>query len=275
MNLRTTSRPYVAKPAEVEDIVERFGKAMKDELGQLIKSVVWFGSEVRRGLAPGKRDIRDAALFGSDIDVLIVFDDQINVLTPEVVTAYRVVTEKTAADISKRLHITTMPLTKFWDYSLKGDPILINMLRDGKPVMDDGCFGMAQKLLSSRGIEPSREVVWIYLGRGPMSMANSHWNLKEATLDLYWAVMDAAHSALLRYGIAPDAPEHLVELVDGNLVKRGVLHKRYLYILGEFMNMGKMLMSGDVQKVSGDHYDRYRHEAEQFLKAVKDVLAIR
>jgi len=34
-------------------------------------------------------------------------------------------------------------------------------------------------------------------------------------------------------------------------------------------------MSGDVQKVSGDHYDRYRHEAEQFLKAVKDVLAIR
>jgi predicted nucleotidyltransferase len=213
MNVRAKKKDYVASPEEVEDIVNRFSKAITKELDQLVKSVVWFGSAVRRHFKEGKYSLRDEALFGSDIDVLIVIDDMINILTPEVITAYRVVTEKTAAKISKRIHITTMPLTKFWDYALKGDPILINMLRDGNAVYDVGCFGIAQKLLESKKIIPEKEIVWIYLGRGPMSISNAHWNMKEAVLDLYWAVFDAAHSALLHYGIVPDTPEQLVPSV--------------------------------------------------------------
>ena len=272
MEFRTTTREYKAKPGEVEDIVKRFSDAITKELESLVKSVVWFGSAVRGGFAPGKKSLREEALFGSDIDVLIIFDDMINILTPEVVTAYRVVTEKTASNISKRLHITTMPLTKFWDYSLKGDPILINMLRDGNPVFDVGCFGMAQKMLGSRKVMPSREVIWIYLGRGPMSVSNANWNMKQAVIDLYWAVFDAAHSALLHYGIVPDTPDQLVPMLKHHLVSKGIMHKRYVSIVSEFMNTGKMLMSGEVEKVSGDHYDRYRKEADKFLHIVKELI---
>ncbi len=275
MNLRTNRKDYVAEPGEIEDIVERFSGAMRRELDALVKSVVWFGSAVRGGFVPGKKDMRDETLFGSDIDVLILVDDLVNVLTPEVITAYRVVTERTAADISKRLHITTMPLTRFWDYSLKGDPILINMLRDGKAVFDEGCFGMAQKMLASGGIRPGREIVWIYLAKGPLSVANSYWNMRQAVMDVYWAVMDATHAALLHYDIVPDTPEHLVPLVRHHLVIKGKLDKRYLSILGEFMNLGKMLMSGELQKVRGDHYDRYRSEADRYVHAVKELIATR
>jgi uncharacterized protein (UPF0332 family)/predicted nucleotidyltransferase len=273
MNVRTKSREYIAKPGEVEDIIKRFASAMTKELGPLVKSVVWFGSAMRKGVPEGKRSLKDEALFGSDIDVLIVFDDMVNILTPEVVTAYRVVTEKTAANISKRLHITTMPITKFWDYSLKGDPILINMLRDGKAVYDVGCFGMAQKMFGAKAIKPSKEIVWIYLGRGPMSISNAEYNMRQAVVDLHWAVFDAAHSALLHYDIVPDTPEHLVPLMKHHLVGTGKLDKRYLSLVSEFMNIGKMLMSGEVNKLPGSHYDRYRKEAEEFLHVVKELIA--
>jgi predicted nucleotidyltransferase/uncharacterized protein (UPF0332 family) len=273
MEFRTNTKEFDEKPGEVEDIVKRFSVAIRKELEGLVKSVVWFGSAVRGGFVPGKKSLREDVMFGSDIDVLIIVDDMINILTPEVITAYRVVTEKTAANISKRLHITTMPITKFWDYSMKGDPILINMLRDGTAVFDAGCFGMAQKLLSSKGIAPGREVVWIYLARGPMSISNANWNVKQAVIDLYWAVIDAAHAALLHYGIAPDTPDHLIPLLQHHLVSKGLLSKKHLSIVSEFANTGKILMSGEVNKVAGDHYDRYRKEAEEFLHVVKELIA--
>jgi uncharacterized protein (UPF0332 family)/predicted nucleotidyltransferase len=275
MNIRAKSKDYIAKPEEIEEIVTRFSKEITKELDQLVKSVVWFGSAVRRHFSEGKHSLRDEALFGSDIDVLIVLDDMISVLNPEVITAYRVITEKTAAKISKRLHITTMPLTKFWDYSSKGDPILINMLRDGTAVYDVGCFGMAKKLLESKKIRPNKEIVWIYLGRGPMSIANAHWNMKEAALDLYWAVFDSAHSALLHYGIVPDTPEQLIPLMRHHLVGKRLLDKKQLSVVSEFMNLGKMIMAGELTKISGDHYDRYRKEADQFLHTVKGIITTR
>jgi uncharacterized protein (UPF0332 family) len=269
----TTSKDYVADPVEIEGIVKKFSDGMVRELGVLVKSVVWFGSAVRGGFAPGKTSLREEVLFGSDIDVLIVFDDLVNIITPEIITAYRIVTEKTAANISKRLHITTMPLTKFWDYSLKGDPILINMLRDGRAVYDVGCFGMAQKMLGSKRIAPGKEIVWIYLARGPMSVANAEWNMKESVLDLYWSVLDAAHAALLHYDVVPESPEQIISLIKHHLVLKDLMDKKYLSVVGEFMNVGKMLMSGEVHKVSGDHYDRYRKEADEFLHVVKELIS--
>ncbi|MBW2964257.1 nucleotidyltransferase domain-containing protein [Candidatus Woesearchaeota archaeon] len=273
MNARMKSKEYVATPGEVEDIVLRFSNEITKELGELVKSVVWFGSAVRRHFAEGKKSLRDEALFGSDIDIMILFDDMVNVLTPEVITAYRIVTEKTAANVSKRLHITTMPVTKFWDYCMKGDPIMINMLRDGNAMFDAGCFGMAKSMLSSRMIAPGEEVVWIYLGRGPMSVSNAHWNMKQAVIDLHWSVFDAAHSALLHYGIVPDTPEHLVPLVQHHLVGKGMIHKKYASLVAEFMNIGRMLMSGETSKVKGDSYDRYRKEANEFLHVVRELIA--
>jgi uncharacterized protein (UPF0332 family)/predicted nucleotidyltransferase len=274
MNVSLKSKPYIAEPGEIEDIVKRFSIEIRKELEGLIKAVVWFGSAVR-GFKEGKRSLRDEVLFGSDIDVLLIFDDMVHILTPEVITAYRIVTEKTASKVSKRLHITTMPITKFWDYSLKGDPILINMLRDGTAIYDTGFFGMAKKMLGSKTIRPNKEIIWVYLGKGPMSISNANWNMKQATLDLYWSVVDSAHAALLHYNIVPETPEQIVPLLKHHLVERGIIHKKYVSTVGEFMNLGKMVMSAEVSRVSGDNYDRYKKEAEEFLHAVREIIEIR
>ncbi|MFC1741630.1 hypothetical protein ACFL3V_03790 [Nanoarchaeota archaeon] len=273
MNVRTTQREYIAKPKEVEHVVQEFSDEITKELGELVKSVVFFGSRVKRSIAEGKREIRDEALFGSDIDVLLVFDDLVNVLTPELITAYRVVTEKVAANVSKRLHITTMPITKFWDYSSKGDPILINMLRDGNPVFDKGCFSLAKMMLGTGRIKPSKEVVWIYMARGPMSISNANWNMKQAVIDLHWAVIDAAHAALLHHGVIPDTPEHLVPLVRHHLVDKNFMHKKDLSIVSEFQNIGGMLMRGETERIRGTNFDRYRQEAHDFIHVVRDIIS--
>jgi uncharacterized protein (UPF0332 family) len=188
------------------------------------------------------------------------------------VTAYRVVVEKTAARFSRRLHITTLPITKFWDYASKGDPILINMLRDGTAVFDTGCFGMAKQLLRSKMIKPTKETVWTYLLKAPISMSGANFNMKQATLSLYWAVMDSAHAALLEKGVVPESPEELTALFKREITEQNLMDRRYLSTVAEFHNLGNMIMRDELHKIRGDHYDRYRAEAERFCGAVKEMI---
>src|SRR3989338_8764278 len=44
------------------------------------------------------------------------------------------------------------------------------------------------------------ESIWTYYIRAPNTLHNSKWHLLQATLDLYWAVIDAAHAALMKHG---------------------------------------------------------------------------
>lgn len=288
MNARISKKPYLTRPEEARDIAKRFSEEIKKELGILVKSVVLFGSFTKTRFTSGKKPLigeqktgkinaqedhlRDEILFSSDIDVLIVFDDLVNVLNPEVITAYRVVVENTASKISKRLHITTMQLTKFWEYCRKGDPILINMLREGETMLDTGVFSMAKKMLNTDEIRPTSETIKVYLANGPMSLMTAKWNIRQAVHDLYWSVMDAAHAALLKINVVPDTPKEIVGLFEKELVKKKLIEKKHLYTLAEFHNTGRMLMRGEIQKIYGDHYDRYRREAEEFIKAVKEMI---
>ncbi len=277
MKARITHREYLDDPEEVRRIAEQFASELHKEMGHLIRAVALFGSFVRHKFSSGKKPLipsRDEVLFSSDIDILIVFDDLIHVMSPEVITAYRVVTEKVASKISKRLHITTIPLTKFWDYCYKGDPIMINMLRDGEPIHDSGIFKMAKQMLHDKSITPTREIIWTYLGNGPLSLQTAKWNLRQAILDLYWSVTDAAHAALLRRNVVPDTPEQVVTLFNHHIVKMHLTDKKYLITLAEFHNIGKMIIKGELKTITGNHYDKYKKDAEEFIKAAKEIIQI-
>src|SRR3989344_8050487 len=114
----------------------RFAHELQKEMGKFLKAVILFGSGARKSMVPG-----------SDIDVLVLIDDVSIVVTRDVADAYRIAIEQIIGKVSRRLHVVTLRLTAFWDYMRKGDPIGINMLRDGISLYDTGFFAPLQLLL--------------------------------------------------------------------------------------------------------------------------------
>ncbi len=243
-------------------IAKKFADAMQNELGDFLKASVLFGSAARA----------EKTLYEKDIDVLMLVNDLTLVLSPEVVQAYRIITERVAADISQRLHITTMKLTNFWEYIRNGDPLAVNMLRDGVPLHDVGIFEPMQMLLYQGRIRPTKESIYVYFARAPATLINADWHILQATLDLYWAVVDAAHAALMKVGEVPPTPSHIAKMIHEKLVKKKLVSKRAADIMDFFYTLSKRITHREIQKVTGKQYDQYKEEAEDFVKEMRKVI---
>jgi len=230
-------------------------------MGNLIRAVVIFGSAARKSTTPK-----------SDIDILVIIDDLTIGLSPEVLEGYRLIVNKTIVKVSTRLHITTLRFTSFWDYMRNGDPIGINILRDGVALIDSGFFDPLQMLLKKGKIRPSSESIWTYYIRAPNTLHNSKWHLLQATLDLYWAVIDAAHAALMKHGEIPPTPEHVADLLEQKLVKKKLLEHKYVTIMRHFYKTMKMITHREIKEIRGVDYDKNYIAAQDFVKRMRDFV---
>ncbi|MBR9700142.1 hypothetical protein GOV09_06810 [Candidatus Woesearchaeota archaeon] len=242
-------------------IAHRFAKAVHKELGRFLKGVVLFGSSARKTAKPH-----------SDIDVLLLVDDVSILMTRDVADAYRMILQKIVANVSRKLHVVTVRITAFWDYMRNGDPIGINMLRDGISLYDTGFFEPLQLLLKKGKIRPSKESIWNYYMRSPATLSNARWHVMQATVDLYWAVIDAAHAALMSHDAIPPTPEHVADMLDDLLVRKGKLEKKYSRIMKNFYYRAKSVMHREVHSISGKEFDKYLYEAESFVERMKQFI---
>ncbi len=131
-------------PTEDLKIAQRFSQELKNELGDFLLGVVLFGSAVRR-----------ESTKGSDIDILVIGDDTSFQMTEELIEGYRIIVENLIAKVSMKLHVTSMTFTSFWEYAKAGDPIVVNILRDGVALLDSGFFEPLQHLLKMGRVRPS------------------------------------------------------------------------------------------------------------------------
>ncbi|MGV8150155.1 MAG: nucleotidyltransferase domain-containing protein [Candidatus Woesearchaeota archaeon] len=262
MEFRVEKRHVVDSKPRYEkheiDIALEFSKEAKKEFKDLIRAIVLFGSVARK--TNNKT---------GDIDILIIIDDVRIEMGPEIVQTYRIILEKLVAKISRKLHITSLKFTNFWEYVRAGDPIAINMLRDGMPILDSGFFEPLQILLFQGRIRPSAESIQNYMALAPQTLQNSKKHILQATLDLYWAVIDAAHAALMSVNEIPPSPAHVADMLDEKLVKNGLLQKKHSYIMRNFYSLGKSIMHGELLQISGDQYDVYYKEAYSFVMDMK------
>ena len=247
-------------PKDDIDIVYKFSKEVKKELGDMLKAIVLFGSAARH---------IDTNKKSHDIDILLLIDDVSIKLNQELIQTYRIIVEKIVARVSTKLHITSLRLTNFWEYVRAGDPIAINMLRDGAPIMDTGFFEPLQLLLMQGRIRPSPESIQNYLMMAPQTLQNSRGHILQAVLDLYWAVIDAAHASLMYVNETPPSPAHVADLMEEKLVKTGLLDKRHMHTMRMFYNLGKSIMHGQLHDITGDQYDAYYREAYDFVMEIK------
>ena len=102
MDFKTTKKvnPNLEKYHKHDlDLAYSFTAKMHKEFGTFLKAVVLFGSTSR-----GKE--------GNDVDILVVVDDTSLVIDQDVTEAYRLITEKIVANVSKRIHVTTIKFSR-------------------------------------------------------------------------------------------------------------------------------------------------------------------
>ncbi len=268
-------------PDEDIDIAYDFAKKVHEELSGFIKALVLFGS-VARNKSPAdtkKKSELGGKITGeegeksesNDIDILIIVDDVSFKLTKELVQTYRLMVERMVRRVSDDLHVITLKFTSFWEYVRSGDPVAVNVLRDGVPILDTGFFEPLQALLSQGRIRPSPESVWSYFKKAPKSLQSSKWHINQAVIDLYWAVIDAAHAALMKLNEVPPSPDHVSEMIEKKLVKPGVVDARYAEIMQKFYDLMKDITRGG-KKIDGGKYEELYDEAKDFVDEMEDFL---
>jgi predicted nucleotidyltransferase len=238
------------------DLAYKFSKEIHEELGDLVKGIILFGSAARKN-----QDV-------NDIDILLIIDDVSIRLVPELVQTYRIIVEKTVQKISNKLHVTSMKFTSFWEYIRAGDPIAINIIRDGYALYDTGFFEPIQILLMQGRIKPSQEALWSYFNRGQQFLASSQKRILDAILDLYWGAMDVAHSALMNINQVPVSPEEVPDMMEDKLVKTKLISKKIPWTLRKLYSYNKKISHGKIKNISGAEYDALLKETKEYFDAM-------
>lgn len=242
------------------DLAYSFSKEIHKELNDLLKAIILFGSAARQKEGT------------NDIDILLIVDDVSIRLTPEITQAYRIIVEKTALKISPKIHVTSMKFTSFWDYIKAGDPIAVNILRDGYAILDTGFFDPLQALLAQGKIKPSLETMWAYYNRAPKTLEYSQRRILEATLDLYWAAIDAAHAALMAIHEIPPSPEHVADLLEHKLANQKKIDKKLPWTMRKLYALSKKITTGQLREIKGEEYDKLYLEAKKFVNELEKFI---
>ncbi|MBN1646221.1 hypothetical protein JW868_04240 [Candidatus Woesearchaeota archaeon] len=245
------------------DIAKSFSHDLQTELKEFLKAAVFFGSAARSSLEKKK---------GSDIDILLIIDDLTIILSPEAVEAYRIVVANLAGKHSRKLHVNTLKLTTFWDLVRNGDPIIVNILRHGIALQDQGIFVPMQFMLKQGMIKPSDESVSVYFSRAPSTVINSKAHILQAVVDLYWAVIDAGHSALMFVGELPPPPDQVAEVLEQKVLPLKTITQEHVQTVQELYDLSKQITHREIRYLEGRVYDDYLQKANDFIEHVKTMI---
>ena len=245
------------KIAGERDIAMDFAMKTYEKFDQMIKSIVLFGSSARKLAVPG-----------SDIDIIIIIDDVSIRWDEELIAWYREELRKLIVGnpYRKALHINTVKLSTWWDDMMKGDPVVINVLRYGDALVDFGGFFNPLRILLKEGkIRSTPESIYTLLQRAPGHLTRARHSMVAVVDGLYWTMVDSAHAALISAGVMPASPEEIGEVLRKNFVAKKMLHKKYVKYYEEIHNVAKEFAHGEKTRVKGKNLDTWFEMADDFL----------
>ena len=243
------------------EIAKTFASRVYKEFGEFVRAIILFGSAAKEKKTPG------------DIDILIVLDDVRIIWNEEIVQTYRIVLQRVIAETDlKKLHVQSMKFTSFWEYLRAGDPVAINILRYGVALIDTGFFDPLQMLLDQGRIRPTPEAISTYFGMAPGSIERARGHLIAATIDLYWAAINATHAALMHHGEIPPSPEHVPDILQRTLGKEKKISLASLKTMKELYTVYKGLTGREKKEVTGREYDLYRKKTEKLVKEMEKYI---
>jgi uncharacterized protein (UPF0332 family) len=246
------------------DIALDFARKVYQKFDKLVKSVVLFGSTVKKNNTAG-----------SDIDIIIIIDDASVKFDAELTAWYRDGLGKIiqANPYKQELHINTVKLTTWWNDLLKGDPTVINIIRYGEELIDFGGFFRPLRILLQDGkISSTPEAIYTCLQRAPLHLENSKRAEISSVEGLYWAMVDSAHALLMTAKITPPSPEHIPQLLKETFVDKRLLDSKYIGWYEEVFNLHKGLMHGTIRDIQGQNLDELQKKTESFIGIMAETI---
>lgn len=232
----------------------------------IIKAIILFGS------VPKKE-----ATEKSDIDLVIIIDDCTVNWDEELIAWYREELARLlqSQNYKKEIHINTVTLTAFWEEVRAGEPLIINVIRYGEPLIDLGGFFDPLKILLAKGkIRPSPEAIFTTMERSGAHLGRANISLLNSVEGFYWAMVDASHAALMSKHITPPSPELIPELLKSTFVDKKILDKEYLDWFIETRKKAKAVLHGDIKKLSGKELEELQKKSENFVLRLNDLTKI-
>lgn len=255
--------PINTQLAKDYDIAYDFGVKAYKKFRDVVKAIILFGSVPKKEINPN-----------SDIDVIIIIDDATINWDEELIAWYREETARLLATqkYAKKIHLNTVTLSTFWEEVREGEPLIINVIRYGQPLIDVGGFFEPLKVLLAKGrIRPSPEAIFTTMERASAHHLRGRNTLLQSVECFYWAMVDASHAALMARKVVPPSPEHLQELLTEVFVKRGLLKDKYVDWYEEVRKLAKEIAYGNINKVSGNKLEELEERTNQFVSVLHEL----
>lgn len=247
-----------------KEIAMDFATKVHKKFDKLIKASVLFGSQAK-----------NTQNENSDIDIVIIIDDAAIKWDLELIAWYREELAKliSSSNYSKELHVNSIKLTTWWEDLIRGDPVIINILRYGEVLIDIGGFFNPLKILLQQGkIKGTVEAVYNYLQHAPLHLTRSVQAKLGAVEGIYWCMIDSAQAALMTSGKLPPSPEHVPALLHEAFVLPGILEERYIDDLRAVYILHKKIVHGEINDVSGGEIDKWQNSARAFLAEMTRII---
>jgi len=243
-----------------QDIAMDFAVKSYKTFDKIIKSIILFGSTVKQ-----------TSSSGSDIDIIILIDDVSINWDQKLIAWYRQELDKLlkANPYEKTLHINTVKLSTWWEDLMRGDPIILNILRQGESLIDlAGFFEPLKYLLIKGKIKATPEAIYNCLQRAPMHIQRSKTAEMNSVEGLYWAMVDSAHAALIAANISPPSPEHIASELKETFVNSGKLKMKYAVWYRDLLVLHKDIAHGRIHDLKGADIDEWQDRTEEFLEVM-------
>lgn len=246
------------------EIAMDFATKAYERFNKIIKSIILFGSSVKQ-----------SAVAGSDIDIIIVIDDVAIIWDQELIAWYREELDKLLRQnpYEKSLHINTIKLSTWWEDLMRGDPVVLNVLRYGEAMIDfAGFFEPLKFLLLNGKIKSTPEAIYNCLQRAPTHFLRSKAAELNSVEGLYWAMVDSAHAALIAAGIPPASPEHIPSDLKEVFVSKGLLKMKYVIWYRDLLVLHKKIVHGETTDLKGVEIDEWQAKTQEFMSVMADLV---
>jgi predicted nucleotidyltransferase len=255
----------IVKKDEIEErkkiLIEKSVKFMNEirkKFGEIVKSVLIFGSIARGDIKPT-----------SDVDVWVILDDT----SLKTSVDFDRIREEIllTAESMKDLHAQITYLTEFWQWIRMGSPELINFLRYGLVLYDTGFVKPIQRMLQLGLLPPSEEVIKLKAKASEIRLEKIKSDLKSMIFDLRYCSSDIIQAVIMHYYKTQPDPKEIPKYLE-KMVEEGKLEKDFLEKWKEIDKLWKDIDHQLVKEINGEYLQKALSITQEIIERFKKLL---